>query len=54
MVLVVSNGLSDLKWPQIGQVSSKLNTQICVDSTGALHFYRATSYLVIRSTVLPR
>ena len=51
MASVVSNGLSDLKRPQIGQVSSKLYTQICVDSTGALHFYRATSYLVIRSTV---
>ena len=52
MASVVSNGLSDLKRPQIGQVSSKLYTQICVDSTGALHFYRATSYLIIRSTVI--
>ena len=51
MASVVSNGLSDLKRPQIVQVLSKLYTQICVDSTGALHFYRATSYLVIRSTV---
>ena len=51
MASVVSNGLSDLKRPQIVQVLSKLYTQICVDSTGALHFYRATSYLVMHSTV---